>query len=93
MGQTENARFVRHDGGRPGGGPARAGPPQPPDTLLLVSELFSVRLAVRGYEVDTQAHLNWAEHPRYAGRARCSCLAARVSQDKLIADLAPLGLA
>jgi hypothetical protein len=87
MGQTENARFVPHDGERSGGGPARVGPPQPPDTLLLVSELFSVRLTVREYEVDKQGHLNWAEYLHYAEHARWSCLAAAgVSQGKLIAS-------
>ena len=65
----------------------RAGPPQPPDTLLPVSELFSVRVGVRGYELDTQGHLNWAEYLHYAEHARWSCLAAAgVSQDKLIAS-------
>jgi acyl-CoA thioester hydrolase len=69
------------------GADPRAGPPQLADTLLPVSELFSVRLTVRGYEVDTQGHLNWAEYLHYAEHARWSCLAAAgVSQDKLIAS-------
>jgi acyl-CoA thioester hydrolase len=61
--------------------------PQPADTLLRMSEVFSVRLTVRGYELDTQGHLNWAEYLHYAEHARWSCLAAAgVSQDKLIAS-------
>ena len=49
--------------------------------------VFSVRVTVRGYELDTQGHLNWAEYLHYAEHARWQCLAAAgITQDKLIAS-------
>jgi acyl-CoA thioester hydrolase len=52
-----------------------------------VSDVFSVRLKVRGYELDTQGHLNWAEYLHYAEHARWECLsAAGITQDALIAS-------
>jgi acyl-CoA thioester hydrolase len=51
-----------------------------------VSDVFSVRLKVRGYELDTQGHLNWAEYLHYAEHARWEFLtAAGITQDALIA--------
>ncbi|MDH6465855.1 acyl-CoA thioester hydrolase [Micromonospora sp. A200] len=47
---------------------------------------FTVRIAVRGYELDTQGHLNQAVYLQYAEHARWECLrAAGISQDRLIA--------
>lgn len=52
-----------------------------------MSERFSVRIRVRGYEVDTQGHLNWAEYLHYAEHARWEILAAAgITQDGLIAS-------
>jgi acyl-CoA thioester hydrolase len=52
----------------------------------VMDDVFSVRLRVRGYEVDTQGHLNWAEYLHYAEHARWECLkAAGITQDTLIA--------
>jgi acyl-CoA thioester hydrolase len=51
-----------------------------------MSDAFRVRVKVRGYELDTQGHLNWAEYLHYAEHARWECLAAAgVTQDGLIA--------
>jgi acyl-CoA thioester hydrolase len=51
-----------------------------------MSDAFSVRVKVRGYELDTQGHLNWAEYLHYAEHARWECLAAAgITQDGLIA--------
>jgi acyl-CoA thioester hydrolase len=51
-----------------------------------MSDIFSVRFRVRGYEVDTQGHLNWAEYLHYAEQTRWECLAAAgITQDTLIA--------
>lgn len=51
-----------------------------------MSDAFSVRVKVRGYELDTQGHLNWAEYLHYAEHARWECLAAAgITQDALIA--------
>jgi acyl-CoA thioester hydrolase len=51
-----------------------------------MSDVFSARLTVRGYEVDTQGHLNWAEYLHYAEHARWEYLAAAgITQDGLIA--------
>lgn len=53
---------------------------------MTMSDVFSVRVKVRGYELDTQGHLNWAEYLHYAEHARWECLAAAgVTQDALIA--------
>jgi len=52
----------------------------------VMDDVFSVRLTVRGYEVDTQGHLNWAEYLHYAEHARWQCLAAAgITQDGLVA--------
>ena len=51
-----------------------------------MTDEFSVRIRVRGYELDTQGHLNWAEYLHYAEHARWEFLAAAgISQDALIA--------
>lgn len=51
-----------------------------------MSDPFSVRVKVRGYELDTQGHLNQAEYLHYAEHARWEYLAAAgISQDALIA--------
>ncbi|MBF6416010.1 acyl-CoA thioesterase [Nocardia cyriacigeorgica] len=48
---------------------------------------FSVPVIVRGYELDTQGHLNQAVYLQYAEHARWELLrAAGVGQDKLIAS-------
>lgn len=50
-------------------------------------EPFSVRVTVRGYETDTQGHLNQAVYLNYAEHARWSLLrAAGISQSGLIAQ-------
>lgn len=47
---------------------------------------FSLPVVVRGYELDTQGHLNQAIYLQYAEHARWSLLkAAGVHQDKLLA--------
>jgi acyl-CoA thioester hydrolase len=52
-----------------------------------VSDQFFVRVRVRGYEVDTQGHLNWAQYLHYAEHARWECLAAAgITQDALLAS-------
>jgi acyl-CoA thioester hydrolase len=52
-----------------------------------VSDEFFVRFRVRGYEVDTQGHLNWAQYLHYAEQARWECLAAAgITQDALLAS-------
>ncbi len=52
-----------------------------------MSDAFSVRIKVRGYELDTQGHLNWAEYLHYAEHARWEFLAAAgITQDALIAS-------
>jgi acyl-CoA thioester hydrolase len=48
--------------------------------------VFGVRVKVRGYELDTQGHLNWAEYLHYAEHARWEYLAAAgITQDALLA--------
>ncbi|POX49757.1 thioesterase [Streptomyces sp. Ru71] len=50
-----------------------------------MSEPFSVRITVRGYETDTQGHLNQSVYLNYAEHARWSLLqAAGISQARLI---------
>ncbi|MFI2432980.1 acyl-CoA thioesterase [Streptomyces sp. NPDC018693] len=50
-----------------------------------MSEPFSVRVTVRGYETDVQGHLNQSVYINYAEHARWSLLqAAGVSQARLI---------
>ncbi|WP_432030596.1 acyl-CoA thioesterase [Streptomyces sp. 1222.5] len=49
-----------------------------------MSEPFSVRVTVRGYETDVQGHLNQAVYLNYAEHARWSLLqAAGISQARL----------
>jgi acyl-CoA thioester hydrolase len=56
-----------------------------------VSDEFFARVRVRGYEVDTQGHLNWAQYLHYAEHARWECLAAAgISQERLLASGAGL---
>lgn len=51
-----------------------------------MSDEFSVRIKVRGYEVDTQGHLNQAVYLQYAEHARWELLAAAgIPQDELLA--------
>ena len=51
-----------------------------------MDDVFSVRVKVRGYELDTQGHLNSAEYLHYAEHARWECLsAAGITQDALVA--------
>ncbi|WNI26254.1 acyl-CoA thioesterase [Streptomyces sp. ITFR-16] len=48
---------------------------------------FSVDVTVRGYELDTQGHLNQAVYLQYAEHARWELLrAAGLPQDRLLAD-------
>ncbi|MFJ8792484.1 acyl-CoA thioesterase [Streptomyces sp. NPDC102462] len=50
-----------------------------------MSEPFSVRVTVRGYETDVQGHLNQAVYLNYAEHARWSLLqAVGVSQTRLV---------
>ncbi|HEY3682863.1 MAG TPA: acyl-CoA thioesterase [Streptosporangiaceae bacterium] len=52
-----------------------------------MTEPFRVRIEVRGYELDTQGHLNGAVYWQYGDHARWACLsAAGVDVDALIAD-------
>lgn len=47
---------------------------------------FTVRIGVRGYELDTQGHLNSAVYHQYGEHARWECLrAAGIPSDKLLA--------
>lgn len=47
--------------------------------------VFTVRITVRGYELDTQGHLNQAVYLQYAEHARWELLrAAGITQDALI---------
>ncbi|MFC9973253.1 acyl-CoA thioesterase [Spirillospora sp. NPDC127200] len=51
-----------------------------------MSDLFSVPVTVRGYELDTQGHLNQAVYLQYAEHARWECLkAAGIRVDDLLA--------
>ncbi|MEU7743752.1 acyl-CoA thioesterase [Nonomuraea sp. NPDC049158] len=46
---------------------------------------FSVRIAVRGYELDTQGHVNSAVYHQYGDHARWECLrAAGISVDDML---------
>ncbi|MFF3127877.1 acyl-CoA thioesterase, partial [Streptomyces sp. NPDC057908] len=48
---------------------------------------FSVDVTVRGYELDTQGHLNQAVYLQYAEHTRWELLrAAGLSQEKLLAS-------
>ena len=52
-----------------------------------MGEPFTVELRVRGYETDTQGHLNTAVYMQYAEHARWEILrAAGLRQTELIAD-------
>jgi acyl-CoA thioester hydrolase len=59
-----------------------------------VSESFQVWITVRGYELDTQGHLNQAVYLQYAEHARWELLrAAGISQDRLLATgIGPVAL-
>ncbi|MEV5959052.1 acyl-CoA thioesterase [Streptomyces sp. NPDC051987] len=59
-----------------------------------MSEPYSVRLTVRGYETDVQGHVNQAVYINYAEHARWSLLqAAGVTQAELIGrGVGPVGL-
>jgi acyl-CoA thioester hydrolase len=49
--------------------------------------MFSVRVTVRGYELDTQGHINQAVYLQYAEHARWELMrAAGIPHDKLIAS-------
>lgn len=51
-----------------------------------MSDSFQVRVTVRGYELDPQGHLNWAEYLHYAEPAFLGCLAAAwITQPALLA--------
>lgn len=55
-------------------------------TLAGMADPFRVRVTVRGYELDTQGHLNQAVYLQYGEHARWECLrAAGISQDRLLA--------
>ncbi|WP_406864551.1 acyl-CoA thioesterase [Streptomyces sp. HUAS MG47] len=52
-----------------------------------MTEPFQLRIVVRGYELDTQGHLNQAVYLQYFEHARWESLrAAGISQDRLIAS-------
>lgn len=52
-----------------------------------MADVFTVRVTVRGYELDTQGHLNQAVYLQYGEHARWEMLrAAGITQDALIAD-------
>ncbi|MFD4601550.1 acyl-CoA thioesterase [Streptomyces sp. NPDC058464] len=59
-----------------------------------MSEPYSVRVTVRGYETDVQGHVNQAVYINYAEHARWSLLqAAGVTQAELIGrGVGPVGL-
>lgn len=53
--------------------------------LMDMDQPFSVRVVVRGYELDTQGHLNQAIYLHYAEHARWEFLrAAGITQDALL---------
>jgi acyl-CoA thioester hydrolase len=52
-----------------------------------MAQRFEIRVGVRGYEVDTQGHLNQAVYLQYGEHARWEFLRALgIPQDKLIAS-------
>ena len=52
-----------------------------------MAEPFTVPITVRGYELDTQGHLNQAVYLQYAEHARWELLrAAGISQDALVSS-------
>jgi acyl-CoA thioester hydrolase len=71
------------------GAPGRAG-----NKLSAMADVFRVRITVRGYELDTQGHLNQAVYLQYGEHARWECLrAAGISQAGLIAaGIGPVAL-
>ncbi|GAB3957266.1 acyl-CoA thioesterase [Micromonospora vulcania] len=51
-----------------------------------MADPFRVRITVRGYELDTQGHLNQAVYLQYGEHARWECLrAAGIAQNRLLA--------
>jgi acyl-CoA thioester hydrolase len=59
-----------------------------------MTEPFAVRISVRGYELDTQGHVNGAVYHQYGDHARWECLrAAGIALDDLLATgMAPVTL-
>ncbi|HWG14053.1 MAG TPA: thioesterase family protein [Streptosporangiaceae bacterium] len=59
-----------------------------------MTEPFRARVAVRGYELDVNGHLNWAHYLHYAEHARWECLrAAGLSFETMVgAGLGPVNL-
>jgi acyl-CoA thioester hydrolase len=59
-----------------------------------VTDAFTVRITVRGYELDTQGHLNQSVYLQYGEHARWELLrAAGITQDALIASgIGPVAL-
>ncbi|MCX3063539.1 acyl-CoA thioesterase [Streptomyces beihaiensis] len=59
-----------------------------------MAEPFSVRIQVRGYETDSQGHLNQAVYLQYAEHARWSCLrhAGIEQRDLLDRGVGPVAL-
>jgi acyl-CoA thioester hydrolase len=54
--------------------------------MAAMTESFAVSITVRGYELDTQGHLNQAEYLHYAEHARWEFLRTHgITQDKLLA--------
>ena len=52
-----------------------------------MADVFAVHITVRGYELDTQGHLNQSVYLQYGEHARWELLrAAGISQDALIAS-------
>jgi acyl-CoA thioester hydrolase len=59
-----------------------------------MTEPFRILIAVRGYELDVNGHLNWAHYLHYAEHGRWECLrAAGLSYETMIgAGLGPVNL-
>jgi acyl-CoA thioester hydrolase len=58
-----------------------------PHSLAGMADVFTVRIGVRGYEVDRQGHLNQAAYLNYAEHARWEFMrAAGITQDALVAS-------
>ena len=56
-----------------------------------MADPFRVRVTVRGYELDTQGHLNQAVYLQYAEHARWECLrASGIGQEFTRADGTPV---
>ncbi|MFF3228353.1 acyl-CoA thioesterase [Nocardia suismassiliense] len=60
----------------------------------MTTEPFTIRFAVRSYELDTQHHVAHTVYLQYADQSRFACAqAAGLSPDKLLADgLGPINL-